>query len=294
MTDIRFLLVRRVPDRPSSLLREVVSRLRRRGHTVSGAIVEDVLLPADPRAVDDDVMFLLKSHTETALSHAAALHARGARVFNPYPACAAAQDKVLANQRLAAAGVRVPDTWVTGSPGTCRHLLDDGPLVVKPVRGHRGAGVHVVRTPRQLDRLPDPGGPVVVQRHVDGPGHDLKVYVVGSRVWAVRKPFDATSFTRPGEPVPVTAEVEDLARRVGRVSGLDLFGIDVIEGPDGPTVVDLNYFPGYKGCEEVAGPMADHVHRIAVGDLAPPPLPPLSPAPDTPARGPALVPAGSR
>ncbi len=113
-------------------------------------------------------MFLLKSHTETALSHAAALHARGAGL-QPLSRCAAAQDKVLANQRLAAAGVRVPETWVTGSPGpaaTCSTTA----LVVKPVRGHRGAGVHVVRTPRQLDRLPDPGGPVVVQRHVDGPG----------------------------------------------------------------------------------------------------------------------------
>ncbi len=50
VTDIRFLLVRRVPDRPSPLLREVVSRLRRRGHTVSGAIVEDVPAAGRPPA----------------------------------------------------------------------------------------------------------------------------------------------------------------------------------------------------------------------------------------------------
>lgn len=270
---IELLLVRRVPDRPSPLLLEVAHRLRGRGHAVSGFVVEDALLPADPG--HDDTLYLLKSHTETALSVAAALHARGARIFNPLPACTAAQDKVLANQRLAAAGVAVPETWVTGSPAAARPLLDHGPLVVKPLRGHRGAGVHVVRTPRELAALPPPSGPVVVQRHVEGPGHDLKVYVVGDQVWAVRKRFDDTSFARPGQPVPVTSAVAEQARRICEASGLGLFGFDVIESPEGPVVVDLNYFPGYKGCEGVAAPMADYLHRIATGAQAPPALPDL-------------------
>lgn len=270
---IELLLVRRVPDRPSPLLVELAGRLRDRGHHVSGFVVEEALLPVDPGR--DGTLYLLKSHTETALSVAASLHAGGARVFNPLPACTTAQDKVLANQRLAAAGVAVPDTWVTGEPSAARPLLDDGPLVIKPGRGHRGIGVQVVRTPHELAAVPSPSGPVVVQRLVEGPGYDLKVYVAGGRVWAVRKAFDGASFTRPGEPVLVTRAVRELADRIRDVSGLGLFGFDVIESPHGPVVVDLNYFPGYKGCEGVAGPMADYLHRVATGAVLPPALPDL-------------------
>jgi len=31
----------------------------------------------------------------------------------------------------------------------------------------------------------------------------------------------------------------------------------VIESPDGPVVVDVNYFPGYKGIRDTATPIAD-------------------------------------
>jgi hypothetical protein len=75
--------------------------------------------------------------------------------------------------------------------------------------------------------------------------------------------------------VPVTREVEDLALRAGAATGLGLFGLDIIEGADGPVVVDTNYFPGYKGCVGVAGPMAAYVHDYANGalDLVLPPMP---------------------
>jgi ribosomal protein S6--L-glutamate ligase len=130
----------------------------------------------------------------------------------------------------------------------------------------------------------------MVQDLVAGPGEDLKVYVVGERVWAVRKPFAPGSFSLPGRPVPVSSEVEAIAQRAGSASGLGLFGIDVIEGPEGPVVVDLNAYPGYKGCEGVAGPMADYIadyaeHRREL------PLPPLEAVPDAAPLADALPPA---
>ena len=87
--------------------------------------------------------------------------------------------------------------------------LDGTPKIVKPLRGHRGAGVEVVKTGADLVGRPQPEGPLIVQDLIEGPGEDLKVYVVGERVWAVRKPFSPTSFSVPGRPVPVTREVED-------------------------------------------------------------------------------------
>jgi ribosomal protein S6--L-glutamate ligase len=270
---------------PSPLLADVAARLRARGYEVESGTPEEMLVDADRLAWSHD-LYLLKSHTELALSLAASLHAQGARLLNPYPACAAAQDKVLAVRRLRAAGVPVPRTFVTADLDRLRELLQDrSPLLVKPVRGHRGTGVHVLHGPPDLAALPHLQDPVVVQDFVAGPGEDLKVYVVGERVWAVRK-----SFSIPGRPVPVTPEVEEIALRAGAACGLGLFGLDVIESPDGPVVVDLNYFPGYKGCADVAGPMAAFIADCAEArrELR---LPPMQPLPDAVPLGAALPPA---
>ena len=285
-----FLLARRVPPVPSPLLVDVAARLRTRGYEVESGTPEEMLVEGDRLAPSHD-LYVLKSHTELALSVAASLHAQGARVLNPVPATAVAHDKVLAVQRLRGAGVPVPRTFVTGDVRRLRDLFEErGPLVVKPVRGYRGVGVHEVRSPRDVVALPPLDGPVMVQDLVAGPGVDLKVYVVGELVWAVRKPFAATSFSLPGRPVPVGSEIEAIAQRAGTASGLGLFGIDVIESPDGPVVVDLNAFPGYKGCEGVAGPMADYIADYAENrrELA---LPPLEAVPDAAPLATALPPA---
>ncbi|MBA2770375.1 MAG: ATP-grasp domain-containing protein [Sporichthyaceae bacterium] len=253
---ITFLLTRRVPDVPSPVLRKVCALLTRRGHLVDGWVPEDRLLRTDTLMPEAD-LYVLKSHTEAALSVAGVLHDHGAVLLNSFPACMFAQDKITATARLRAAGVAAPATWVTGDLSRAEELLEVGPLIVKPHRGHRGAHVHLVRTPAELADLPPVPAPAVVQRYVPGPGEDLKVYVAGEQVFAVRKPFDVESFTRPGRPVAVSREVRDLAAKVRSVFGLDLFGVDVIESPDGPVVVDVNYFPGYKGIRDTATPIAD-------------------------------------
>lgn len=261
---IAFILTRRVPDVPSPTVVAVQEILARAGHEVTGWIPEDRLLRADSPADEAD-LYVLKSHTELALSYAGALHAQGTPIFNPYRACLLAQDKVSAGRRMRSVGVPTPDTWLIGRPMAAEPLLADGPLIIKPHRGHRGAGVHLVGSADELARVPAGDVPLIAQRHVPGPGEDLKVYVAGGTVWAVRKSFDAASFTRPGRPVPVSDEVREIAARIRTGFGLELFGVDVIESPDGPQVVDVNYFPGYKGCPDpapaIAGVIADHISR---------------------------------
>lgn len=264
---VHFLLVRRVPPVPSPVLVEVGERLRRRGFVVTGVIPEEVLTSVDELDLADGLV-VLKSHTELALSLAAGYHAGGARLLNPFESCVITQDKVTACQRLRAAGVPVPMTWVTADPSLVAGLLDRGPLVLKPLRGHRGAGVRVVHRLRDLEVMPAAADvPFVVQEFVPGPGEDLKVYVAGEHVHAVRKPFSAESFTHPGRSVALDPEVRQVAVRCGEALGLGLYGVDVIEGADGPVAVDVNYFPGYKGVPAAAGPIADYIERYASGDI---------------------------
>lgn len=252
---IAFLNTRRVPDVPSPVVHRVQQLLTEAGHEVTGWIPEDRLLRTDTVPDEADV-YILKSHTELALSYAGALDAQGTAVFNPFRACLLAQDKVSASRRMRELGVPTPDTWLVDDPPLAAPLLEEGPLIVKPHRGHRGIGVVLVATEAELEQVPRAAVPLIAQRHVPGPGHDLKVYVAGPQVWAVRKTFDEASFTRAGDPVPVSDEVRDIAARVRFGFGLELFGVDVIESPTGPQVVDVNYFPGYKGCPDPAPAIA--------------------------------------
>jgi ribosomal protein S6--L-glutamate ligase len=261
---LQFLTVTRVPDVPSPLLVEVTRLLRQRGHEVDHVILEHELLDVGRISPDHD-LYLLKSHTELSLSVAAVLHDQGARLLNPWAACAATQDKLRAHRRLQAAGVPVPRTLVVGDYSCAAALERDVPLVLKPVRGHRGAGVEVIRDPGQLRDRPPPTTPRLLQQLVDGRGEDLKIYVVGHQVWAVRKPFGPLSFTESGHAVPVSREVEEIALRAGAALGLGIYGLDAIESAAGPVVVDLNYFPGYKGCSGVAAPMAAYIDAYARG-----------------------------
>ncbi len=265
---LHFVLVRRVPPVPSPVLVEVTERLERRGFSVSGTIPEEVLTRVDELHPEHDLV-LLKSHTELALSLGALFHAEGVRLLNPYQSCVLTQDKLTSFRRLRAAGVPVPHTWVTADLVLLSELVERGPLVVKPVRGHRGAGVAVVRSPDDLAAASGAAcdTALVVQDYVEGPGEDLKVYVVGQEVFAVRKPFSPDSFTKPGRPVPVTEEVRAAALRSGQALGLGLYGLDIIESEEGPVVVDVNYFPGYKGVPGAAAKIASYIEDYALGRL---------------------------
>jgi len=258
------MLVRRVPPVPSPVLVEVFELLSQRGFQVESGIAEELVVRPDRLAVDHD-LYVLKSHTELSLSLAAVLDTQGARMLNPYRCCAATQDKIVAARRLHAAGVPAPRSWVTGDFSLLRSLLDETPLIVKPHRGHRGAGITVVKNASELASLTPTDTPMLVQEYVEGSGEDLKLYVVGEQVFAVRKPFSESSFTVAGRPVPVTSELREIALACGRVLGLGLYGLDLVDSRDGPLVVDVNYFPGYKGVPDVAPLIADYIEDYANG-----------------------------
>jgi len=257
-----FMMVRRVPPVPSPVLAEVCAILAQRGFRIDTGIAEEMVMRPDCLKVEHD-LYLLKSHTELSLSLAGILHAQGARLLNPYPCCIATQNKIVASQRLRAAGVPTPRSWVTGDLTLLAPMTGATPLIIKPYLGHRGAGIRVVNSPDELAAVPPPETPVLVQEFVKGSGEDLKVYVVGDEVFATRKPFSPDSFTKPGRPCPVTSEVRDIARRCGRALGLGLYGMDMIESPNGLFVVDVNTFPGYKGVPEAARLIADYVDDYA-------------------------------
>jgi ribosomal protein S6--L-glutamate ligase len=262
---IYFMLAfRRLGRAPNPVLVEVFERLKRGGFRVEVGFAEDLFLEAAGLAPEHD-LYVLKSHSKLWLSLAGILHRQGARLLNAYPACAATLNKIVALWRMRAAGLPAPRSWVTGDLAHLRALAAERPLILKPYDGMRANGVSVVKAPADLGALPAPDRPVLVQEYLPGNGEDLKVYVIGTEVFAVRKPSALTGIRCAGRPCTVSRDVRDVALRCGQLFGLELYGLDLLEGPDGPVVVDLNYFPSYVGVENAAPRIAAYIAEYASG-----------------------------
>lgn len=221
---------------------------------------EEELVRLDSLAVEAD-LYLLKSDTELALSLAIALERLGGRVLNHATASAAAKDKVMAAGILLQAGLPTPRSLAAASPALLAGALVPGPLILKPQRGYHGAGLAVATTTASLaeaDAYPDL---VFAQQFLINARRDLKVFVIGDEVFGTRKSFSPDSYTQPGTPTTLSAEVESIARRCGEAFGLELYGLDLAEAHTGAYVVDLNYFPGYRGVPDAASRLAEHILR---------------------------------
>ena len=260
---IHFLLVRRTPPGLGPVLTEVYARLRSRGVEVDDSIPEERLLSTEELVVRHD-LYVLKSHTELALSTAGTLCALGARLLNPHRSCLLTQDKLTSTKLLSDAGVPVPRSWVTDDYGLLVPLLAEGPLIAKPHRGHLGKGIRILRSAEDLHLLSPTEGPFLFQRYLETDAEDVKTYVIGRKAFAVTKRFSPDSYQIHGRPMELDARTRDIVLKCGEVLGLHLYGVDLVRTERGPFVVDVNYFPGYKGVAGAAKLIADHVYRYAV------------------------------
>lgn len=252
----------RCPDANNPVMVELIDILRRRSIQVDLGVAQDLVLRPGRMIMLHD-LYILKSHSKLWLSLAGVLHEQGARILNPYPACAMVENKIVTTQRLQAAGIPIPNSWVTGDLELLKPIVSDIPLVIKPYVGGRGAGIYFVKNPEELMAVPPPQQPVLVQEFIQGSGEDLKVYVINDQVFAIRKPFSPTSYRFIGEQSPVSSEVRQIALNCGKSVGLSLYGLDIIEGPNGPIVVDLNYFPSFKGVPNAADLLSEYIISYA-------------------------------
>lgn len=240
-------------DRP--VLAEVIENLRADGFEVETGIAETFAVRPETLRVDAD-LYVLKSHSAMWLNLAAVLDAQNARILNSYSSCVATLNKIRTAARLHAAEIPIPRSWVTGDLARLSEVAV--PLLIKPNIGRSGFGIQLVRDRSELATTKVADG-MLVQELIDPVADELKLYVVGEQVFGVRK--DRDSGVR--EPVAVERSLEDIARRCGRALGLDIFGIDVMFPPTGPVVVDVNYFPSFKGVPAAPRALSEFIRSYA-------------------------------
>ncbi|HVO19539.1 MAG TPA: RimK family alpha-L-glutamate ligase [Anaeromyxobacter sp.] len=203
----------------------------------------------------------------------------GVLVVNRLGALLSAQDKFRTSSLLARAGVPTPPAVVAQSPDDAEAALEalgrGGEVVAKPVAGSLGDGVERVSADpagrAAVRARAERDGAIYLQAYVAHPGRDLRAFVVGAEVratverqappgeWRTNVALGASS-----RGVACPGEVATAALGAARALALDYAGVDLVLGPDGPTVIEVNGNPSWQGIEEATGldmadAIADHV-----------------------------------
>ncbi|MDQ2078744.1 RimK family alpha-L-glutamate ligase [Xanthobacteraceae bacterium Astr-EGSB] len=204
-----------------------------------------------------------------------ALTGLGVPVLNNARAIERCVDKSTTSFLLARAGIPTPATWVMEKAAEARAIVTaevgSGPLVLKPLFGSQGRGLLLIRTADDLPETP-PGGVYYLQRFVaverDG-FHDFRLFISGGRVLAAMMRHSGhwiTNVKRGGRPVAVVADavMKRMAVAAAAAVGADFAGVDIIQGADGPTVLEVNSMPAWSGLQQVtpvdvAAALADDV-----------------------------------
>tara|TARA_R110002049_G_scaffold24302_9_gene86313 strand:- start:3624 stop:4817 length:1194 start_codon:yes stop_codon:yes gene_type:complete len=139
------------------------------------------------------------------------------------------------------------------------------PVVIKLIEGTQGIGVLLAESVKTaegiVELLQSQKQNVLIQKFVaESKGRDIRAFVVGDRVVAaMRRVAQGQEFRsnvhRGGiaEPVELDEEYIQTAVRCTQILGLQVAGVDMLEGKDGPQVMEVNSSPGLEGIEAATG-----------------------------------------
>lgn len=218
-------------------------------------------------------LYLLKSHAPQALDLAHHLEQHGALVVNSWASSVSCQDRVLMSERMKLAHLPWPRTQHFTSLGS---LLEQPallaalsfPCIIKSYYSHRGDLVGKIDSPAELQALAPTWNkePVVIQDFAAGDGWDIKLWVIDQQIFAARRrtPLEPNA---PKEDIPLSAEElpsdwAHITLEIGRVFDLRLYGVDLLMSEQGPIIVDVNSFPGFRGVPGADDALVALVQRL--------------------------------
>ena len=150
------------------------------------------------------------------------------------------------------------------------------PVVIKLIEGTQGIGVLLAESVKQaesiIELLQSQKQNVLIQKFVaESKGKDVRAFVVGDQVVAaIRRVAQGQEFRsnvhRGGiaEPIELDEQYRETAIRCTQILGLRVAGVDMLEGADGPQVMEVNSSPGLEGIEtctdlDIAGAIIDYI-----------------------------------
>jgi len=189
------------------------------------------------------------------------------------------RDKLRATQILSRHDIGIPATSFVRNRGDVEAAIErigGAPVVIKLLEGTQGIGVILAPDNKVaaavIETLQSTENNVLLQKFIaESKGRDIRALVVGDRVVAsMRRVAQGDEFRsnvhRGGvaQSIDLDPEYERTAVQAAQIMGLRVAGVDMLEGNDGPLVMEVNSSPGLEGIEsatslDIAGAIVDYV-----------------------------------
>ena len=202
-------------------------------------------------------------------------------VFTPNTAAGISnsRDKLRSLQILSKHDVGIPSSAYVDDKRDVEDALQrvgGAPVIIKLLEGTQGVGViladKIEIAKAIVETLHSTKQQVLLQKFVsESKGKDVRAFVIGDRVVAaIRRVAQGQEFRsnvhRGGKAEAITLDpvYEEAAVRAAQIMGLRICGVDMLEGKDGPQIMEVNSSPGLEGIEgatglDIAGEMIDYI-----------------------------------
>jgi len=205
----------------------------------------------------------------------------GVFALNSSHAITVSRDKLRAIQILSRHDIGIPATAFVRRKVDVMPAIErvgGAPVIIKLLEGTQGIGVILAESAAVaaaiVETLQSAKQNVLIQKFVaESRGKDLRAFVVGgSVVAAMRRTAQGQEFRsnlhRGGRAARVELD-EEYARaavHAAQILGLRVAGVDILEGRDGPQVLEVNSSPGLEGIEtatgaDIAAAIIEHIEQ---------------------------------
>jgi ribosomal protein S6--L-glutamate ligase len=189
------------------------------------------------------------------------------------------RDKLRSFQILSKHKIGIPPTTFVKSKKDVLPAIErvgGAPVVIKLLEGTQGIGVLLAHTLEMatsiIELLQSQKQNVLIQKFVaESKGKDVRAIVIGDQVVAaMRRVAQGQEFRsnvhRGGrtEMVELDDQYKETAIRAAKLMGLGIAGVDMLEGKDGPQIMEINSSPGLEGIEgcthlDIAGAIIEFI-----------------------------------
>lgn len=195
----------------------------------------------------------------------AALELTGVKVLNPPRAIETCVDKYLTLQRLGSNGLPIPRTAVCQTLDQALEATNQlgSDIVLKPLFGSEGKGLERATNLKELraiaTRWLELGRILYLQEFIPHAGWDLRLLMIGDRIWAMRRSNAGdwrTNASRGATIAPWSPNEQELefARKAAAAVGAAFAGVDLVYDQHGaPYLLEVNSAPGWKYISAATG-----------------------------------------
>ncbi len=192
----------------------------------------------------------------------------GTFTLNSSHAISVSRDKLRSLQALTRHSIGMPPTAFARDKADVLDAIEQVggvPVIIKLLEGTQGIGVILADSvgiaAAIIETLHSTRQNVLIQKFVaESKGKDVRAFVVGDRVVAaMRRVAQGQEFRsnvhRGGsaQNIDLDPEYEKTAVRAAQIMGLRVAGVDMLEGEDGPKIMEVNSSPGLEGIETATG-----------------------------------------